>query len=215
MQWEAASLFATPVFKFSMGDMQNLTEFFHNTIKNEVGDERDAQGELSHYFSRYNVFEKYSELAALQSQLTQMGSFVYRDLMHHQKSGELYFTNAWFNLCEIGGSQPAHNHVNCLLCGTLYLHADDMTHLNFYHPLNNSSFHSELYDRAADDMPNKHGLKFHRREAKISVKSGDCLFWPSWLKHGYHDNQTPGRLSLSFNMMPDKLNVDYQPFMQS
>ncbi len=215
MQWEAASLFATPVFKFSMGDMQNLVKFFHETIKNDVGDERDAQGALSHYFSRFNVFEKYAEFSSLQSKLSQMGGFVYRDLMHYQKSGDLYFTNAWLNLCEIGGSQPAHNHVNCLLCGTLYLHADENTHLNFYHPLNNSSFHSELYDRAADDVPNAHGLKFHRREAKISVKSGDCLFWPSWLKHGYSDNKTAGRLSLSFNMMPDKLNVDYQPFMQS
>lgn len=215
MPWEAATLFATPVFKFSMGDMTRLSQFFRETIQADAGDERDAQGGLSHYFSRHNVFEKYPELATLQSQLLQMANFTYRDLMHYQKSGDMNFTNAWFNLCDIGGRQPAHNHVNCLLCGTLYLEADENTHLDFYHPLNNSSSHSELYDRAADDLPNAHGLKFHKREARIFVKAGDCLFWPSWLKHGYPSNQTAGRLSLSFNMMPDKLNVDYQPFMQS
>ena len=215
MQWEAAELFATPVFKFSMGDMVKLENFFHSSVKDMAGQDRDSQGQLSHYFSRHNVFDKYETLKPLHSQISQMADFVYRDLMHYKKSGHLYFTNAWFNLCEMGGHQPAHNHVNCLLCGTLYIKADDNTHLNFFHPLNNSSFHSELYDRAADDRPNDQGLKFHRREAKISVKSGDCLFWPSWLKHGYTDNKTPQRLSLSFNMMPDKLNVDYQPFMQS
>jgi len=210
MQWEAAELFATPVIKTRFANTEALVHFFNDNIKDQmdIKDERDG---LSHYHSRTNVLRHYAELLSFKNQIEKTGSFVYRELFNFGDSGQLYTTNAWFNLCEIGGSQPAHNHTNSLLCGTLYLTADENSELRFYHPQNNASFHSELFDNPSTE-PNRHGLKFHRREAKISIRSGDCLFWPSWLKHGYQNNQTPNRLSLSFNMMPEKLNVDYQPF---
>jgi len=211
MKWEAAELFSTPVIKVTMTNMEALVHFFHETVKGQTNI-RDQQGGLSHYHSRSNVLKHYPELSDLKNRIEKAGSFVYQDLFNFQDSGQLYTTNAWFNLCELGASQPAHNHTNSLLCGTLYLTADDHSELRFYHPQNNASYHAELFD-SPSSKPNSHGLRFHRREAKIPVRSGDCLFWPAWLKHGYQNNQTPDRLSLSFNMMPDKLNVDYQPFI--
>jgi len=211
MQWEAAELFTTPVIKVRMANMDVLTQFFHETVKVRA-DVRDEQGGLSHYYSQSNVLLQYPELSDLKAKIEKTGTFVYQDLLNFKESGNLHTTNAWFNLCEIGASQSAHNHTNSLLCGTLYLTADENSELRFYHPQNNASYHAELFDNPSSSA-NKHGLRFHRREAKIPVRSGDCLFWPSWLKHGYQNNQTPDRLSLSFNMMPSKLNVDYQPFI--
>jgi len=213
MQWEAAELFATPVIKVKMPNMDVLTQFFHETVKGQT-DIRDEQGGLSHYYSRSNVLQHYPALTDLKNRIEKTGSFVYQELFNFRESGRLYTANAWFNLCDIGASQPAHNHTNSLLCGTLYLNADENSALRFYHPQNNASFHAELYDSPSSEA-NAHGLRFHRREAKIPVRSGDCLFWPAWLKHGYSNNQTPDRLSLSFNMMPERLNVDYQPFLPS
>jgi len=210
MQWQVASLFATPVFKLQFEQAEKTRVFFEEHILLGTGaDDKDVQGVLSHFHSKANVFEKYPDLDWLREHLEGSASLVYGELLNYKKSGPLRITNAWFNLCEPGGTQPMHNHVNCLLCGTLYLQADENTKIMFHHPLKNPSHHAELYD-APDDTKNDHGLKFHLQESQIDVKTGDCLYWPSYLKHGYSDNKTPGRLSLSFNLMPEKLNVDYQ-----
>lgn len=210
MEWQAASFFATPVFKLRLPDTERAVAFFEDTLQDQVSeDETYVQGELSHYHSRSNVFKAYPELDWLREQLESAGTLVYQDLMNYRKSGPMRMTNAWFNLCGLGGTQPMHNHVNCLLCGTYYLRADNNTKLQFEHPLANTSSHAELYDKP-DEAPNPHGLKFHQRHAQVGLQTGDCLFWPSHIKHGYTANKTPGRLTLSFNMMPETLNVDYQ-----
>jgi len=208
MQWQAAPLFATPVFKVKIPQSDRAKAYFENNIlKNSDSTTIDTQGSLSHYHSRDNVFSRYSELNWLQEKIVEAGTFVYHDLMNYSASGKMLITNAWFNLCQTGGNQPAHNHVNCLLCGTLYLHTDKNTKILFYNPQNIDSHHSELFD-APSAKENKHGLGFHKQESQVDVNAGECLFWPSRLKHGYQNNQTPNRLSLSFNMMPKKLNVD-------
>ena len=210
MQWQAASLFATPVFKLAFENAPLAKKFFDENLKDtSEKDIKDQQGVLSHYHSRHNIFSIYPELKWLEKQIEKAGNLVYQDLMNFKKSGPMRITNAWFNLCEVGGSQPAHNHVNCLLCGTLYLHTDANTKIYFHHPQKTDSHHAELFD-SPDTTPNEHGLSFHQQESQIDVNAGDCLFWPSRLMHGYSQNKTPGRLSLSFNMMPEKLNVDYQ-----
>ena len=210
MQWEAAPLFATPLFKLRIGDTDAVRDYFHDRIKGEA-EARDAAGALSHYHSRGGLFTAHPTLEPLRRTLQDAGTFVYRELMNFSASGPMRLTSAWFNLCGIGGSQSAHNHTNSLLSGTLYLHADERTHLDFFHPLDAPSLHAELHD-VPSDAPNAHGLRFHKRTSRIRVRSGDLLLWPSALRHGYSANQTPDRLTLSFNMMPERLNIDYQPF---
>ncbi len=208
MKWEVAPLFAVPVFKFSVPDTDRVTKFFNTHISKAVDEDRDQQGHLSHYYSRQNVLAKFDALKTVEQNLRKAANYTYKELMNYSESGDLEIINAWFNLCEVGGSQPAHNHANSLLSGTLYLNTDEFTALDFYHPVSSSSYHAELYDKPADKA-NPHGLKFHQRQARIRVKNGDCLFWPSHLKHGYQNNQTSGRLTLSFNLMPSLLNLDY------
>ena len=210
MQWEAAPLFATPLFKLRIGDTDAVRHYFHDRIKGET-DARDDRGVLSHYHSRGGLFERHPDLSPLRDTLEMAGSFVYRELMNYADSGPMRLTQAWFNLCEPGGSQPVHAHTNALLCGTLYLHADEATHLDFHHPADLPTAQPELHD-VASDAPNAHGLSFHKRRSRIRVATGDCLFWPAPLRHGYSDNRTPGRLTLSFNMVPSAFNLDYQPF---
>ncbi len=210
MEWQAAPIFASPVFKLKINGAAAARDVFRTKLQDGASDDiRDEQGALSHYHSRNNIFEEVPELAKLGEALTKAGNFVYHELMNFKDSGPLHVTNAWINLCELGGVQPMHNHANCLLCGTFYLHADANTKLSFEHPQFAPSAYTELYDKPSDS-PNAHGLKFHQRTAQFGVEAGECLFWPSNLRHGYGANQTPGRLSLSFNMMPDKLNVDYK-----
>jgi len=210
MQWQVASLFAIPVFKLSIAGADKAKSFFENSVQGQLADsEHDVQGALAHFHSQNNIFRLYPELKWLEDELHQAAALVYQELMNYGDSGPPRITNAWFNLCDVGGVQPMHSHANCLLCGTLYLNADEQSKIMFDHPLKNSAQHAELYDAPSPEA-NKHGLRFHNREAQIDVVTGDCLFWPANLRHGYGANKTPGRLSLSFNMMPEKLNVDYQ-----
>jgi len=205
MKWSSMGLFPTPLIKIEVSDYEKLAQFFDETIAPDFKSEHL----LSHFHSDNNVFKLYPELDEFQKKLEASATFVYQDLLNHRKEGSLSITNAWFNLCEVGGSQVSHSHSNCLLSGTLYLHTDENSNIEFYHPLSTQSLHPELYDEP-DSRHNDKGLSFHKRTTIVHVSNGDCLFWPSQLKHGYQNNQTPKRLTLSFNMMPTSLNSVYQ-----
>ncbi|HWA00213.1 MAG TPA: putative 2OG-Fe(II) oxygenase [Caulobacterales bacterium] len=210
--WKAVSLFATPVVAVEMGDVSGVRDFFYARIKDQVVDakqRRQTSGQITHYHSGANVFEIYPELTPLGERLEEAGSFVYRDLLNYKRSGRMRIKGAWFNLCDLGGTQPRHNHANCLLSGTLYLHADEHTAISFHSPQSIFSTHAELHDQP-DEGPNTHGLTFHYQHAAVPVRSGDCLFWPSPILHSYEDNKTPARLTLSFNLLPERLNSLYQ-----
>ena len=204
MQWHSLNLFAYPLIKIPMKSYPTAARFFNQKLR-QTGD----NNVISHYHSRQNVFEIYEELAEVGAEIQQAGSFAYKQLLNHQKSGDMRINGAWFNLCQPGGDQMKHSHGNCLLSGTLYLNTDEHSEITFYHPLSADAFHAELNDEPCQSN-NAFGLNYHVREVSVAVSAGDCLFWPPQLKHGYKANKTPDRLSLSFNLMPHHLNSIYQ-----
>ena len=215
--WEAIGLFATPLAKVRLQGADQLVDFFHTHINKpenmRANHQRpDRSKDLTHFHHETSVFSVYPQLDAVRASIENAGTFVYQELLNYKKSGTMQVTNAWFNLAEIGASQGAHTHANCRLCGTLYLTTDENTVVQFYHPQSNASQHVELFDQPDEDSPNNYGLSFHHPEVKVKVRAGDCLFWPPYLKHGYENNQTPNRLSLSFNLMPRHLNTLYQVY---
>lgn len=204
------ALFASPLINIPIKETEYVTRFFKQKLLDKSSsDNLSSDSALMHYHSGNNVFNIYPELTPLKNYIEQAGSFAYKELLNYQNSGNLKVTSAWFNLCEVGGSQSVHSHANSIISGTLYLHADDNSEIEFFHPQTNNSFHAELHDEAGQGT-NKHQLRFHRKVESISVNTGDCLFWPSQLRHGYKNNKTPGRLTLSFNMLPEHLNAIYQ-----
>jgi len=205
MEWNAVGLFPTPLLKVNLNGAERAREFFHAQISGES----EESSALVHFHSNDNVFTRYPDLRWLQESIEEAGNFVYRELLNYKQSGAMKIVNAWFNLCNVHGAQTKHNHANSLLSGTFYLTTDENTNIRFFHPLTTVSMHPELFD-TPDGSRNEHGLHYHHRDATVSVSDGECLFWPSELQHGYDDNKTPSRLSLSFNMMPEKLNTTYQ-----
>lgn len=210
MEWNASGLFASPLIRITIDDFSQAKALFFSKIHCEESVKKQGYSkDISHYHSFENVFDCYPELAGLREKLEEAGTFAYRDLLNYKRSGPMRITNAWFNLCQPGGFQEKHSHANNLLSATLYLNTDQHTELQFYHPLSTDSLHPELYDEV-DTSANEYGLRYHHREVTVAVNDGDCLFWPSQLRHGYRNNRTPNRLSLSFNLMPEKLNTTYQ-----
>ena len=215
MNWESIGLFPIPLFKIKVNGIEHCKRYFYQHIHQQSQVAENIEGlantnPLNHYGNSVSVFNQFPELRDIRRQIEEGGSFVYNELMHYKKSGKMNTVNAWFNLAELGASQGAHTHANCRLCGTLYLHTDDYSTIHFYHPQTTSSGHAELYDHPDGDSKNDYGLTYHHPQVAVKVNVGDCLFWPPYLKHGYENNKTPERLSLSFNLMPSHLNTIYQ-----
>ena len=215
MEWESTGLFATPLIKIKIGDVAFVREFFFKNVVNRSEKNSNIEGlpeenRLDHFNNRSSVFNQYEELLWLKEKLESAATFAYQDLLNYKKSGPMNLTNAWFNLAQKGANQGKHSHANALLSGTLYLQTDEHSVINFYHPQTNSSMHAELHDRVDDSSANKFGLRYHHPMVMVKVNEGDCLLWPSYLMHGYENNQTENRLSLSFNLMPQYLNTIYQ-----
>ena len=163
---------------------------------------------LVSYPHERNAFEAYAELKDLQTRILQAANFVYQEVLNHDT--ELRVTNAWFNECEVGGRQLMHNHCNSVLSGTLYLRTDPNSYIQFQSPFGLNDFGNLLLDEPNIGRPNKFGYTHHFRVATYRVAAGVCLLWPSHLRHGYDENRTPGRLSLSFNLLPVAFNCLYQ-----
>ena len=212
-------LFATPLIKLTIDNAEAAADFFHANIKNKGGDihqnsdhsnyQAASEHSPQHYHNQTGIFESYPQLVWLKDAIEAAGTFAYRDLLNYRKSGPMRITQGWFNLCDIGASQAPHNHANSLLSGTVYLHADEHTQIQFIHPLCSNSLHAELHDSPVQSE-NEYGLHYHSQKATVAVKTGDCLLWPSQMQHGYENNQTVSRLSFSFNLMPMYFNSVYQ-----
>ena len=214
MKWSTVGLFASPLVKIELEGVERAQQYFDSHIRNKGIADANIQGDpevnrLYHYSHNSSVFDVFPDLKWLRESIEQAGNFAYGELLNYKKSGPLQITNAWFNLCDVGASQSKHCHANSLLSGTVYLNTDKHTNIHFFHPLTCVPLHPELYDKP-DESKNNYGLRYHHREVIVGVNAGECLFWPSQLQHGYVDNKTPARLSLSFNMMPEYVNNIYQ-----
>ena len=215
MNHQTIGLFAQPVTRVDL-DIDGVAKFFDTVIKGNGGKTNEDRGHgdtgLVHYHNKENVFKVYDELAELGDRITEAANFVYTEVMNFQS--DLFITNAWFNECSVGSSQFMHTHSNSVLSGTLYLRTDENTDIQFQRP-GSSEVQNILEDSPDTNRDNKYGYNFHFPTCTFNVRNGVCLFWPSYMKHGYHNNQTPNRLSLSFNLMPKSFNSMYNPYFSS
>ena len=212
MKHQTVPLFALPLTRVDL-DCGETAEFFDTVIKPSTkpsnaphtGEHLDP---LSHYYNDQNVFEIYDELKPLGETILSAANFVYQDVMNHDT--HLRFTNAWFNECGVGGQQTMHNHCNSVISGTVYLRADDNSQIQFQSPYGLNDFGNLLLNEPNLYRPNRFGYSHHFNIATYKVATGACLFWPSHLRHGYTDNLTPNRLTLSFNFLPVTFNCIYK-----
>jgi uncharacterized protein (TIGR02466 family) len=216
MNHKTVGLFAQPVTRIDL-DVNGVANFFDTVVKSSGGETNQDRGfgdtGLVHYHNETNVFKLYDELKDLGNEILDAANFVYQDVMNH--TSKLFFTNAWFNECSVGSSQFMHTHGNSVLSGTLYIRTDENTNIQFQTPFGASEVSNTLEDTPDTDRRNKFGYVYHFHHCNFNVRDGVCLFWPSYMKHGYHNNQTPNRLSLSFNLMPESFNSMYNPYFSS
>mgnify|MGYP001191085247 FL=1 len=201
-------LFPCPLIKMDV-DHYVAESVFKNSVLREAGsDDTINKNGIINFFNTQNVFTLYSELQPLHDDILSKANYIYQKILNYDS--ELKITNAWFNICAVGGHQLFHNHCNSVISGTLYIHADKYTEIQFQSPYASvPSMHNQIRDLPSD-KPNEKGYEYHNDYHRVNVSAGQCLFWPSFLLHGYQENRTNSRLSLSFNLFPTQVNRMYK-----
>jgi len=211
LKYAINDLFPQPLVKMEI-DVKPYLEYFWKHMFKNTPDEHiqnwpSSRG-IKNYYNDSNVFDYHDQLKPLQDDLIKKANWVYQNV--HHVDNTLRITNAWFNLAQPGAVQNFHNHCNSMLSGTLYLTADEYTQLIFGSPYASApTTHNQLRDQPMD-KENEKGFTYHYDETQVVPKSGEVLFWNSFLMHGYPPNNTKDRLSLSFNMMPEQVNRTYK-----
>ena len=117
---------------------------------------------------------------------------------------ELLCTDIWINVNR-GGLQYFHNHTNSYFSSTLYVYLDKDDHpeLTFDRP-GSSPQASTL------QLKPKQKNKYQAESYTPKITSGSYLIWPSYLQHGYYNNDKfhkgRPRISISANYMPTEMS---------
>ena len=214
---EILPLFPIAVGCYSYPDKQYL-EDLTNKVREDTKD-RDHNvnwnnKDLKHYYQRgeqvnakgetqgvtlNNNFFKNVDAPELEQWMKECAYHFHTKVLGYMIQSEYLINDSWVNCNRGNGGQSYHAHVNSFLSGTMYLdHDDDAAPIEFQSPKFN--FAIEPHIGFTPDIEN--ATVFSQPRAVIKPDVGDFLIWESHLRHGYSDNNSPNRISLSVNMIP-------------
>ncbi len=146
-----------------------------------------------------NTFFKHFECPELYDWFCECAFQFHTEVLGLQIQSKYLITDSWVN-CNTGeGGQSYHAHINSFLSGTFYLDSDESAApIEFQSPKYN--FAIEPHIGFTPDTNN--ASIFSQPRAAIKPMEGDLLLWESHIRHGYSENHSPNRMSLSINMIP-------------
>jgi uncharacterized protein (TIGR02466 family) len=104
---------------------------------------------------------------------------------------EFYVTQSWLNYTEPGQSHHKHAHLNSIISGVFYFHAEE--------GVDKIHFENDYYRQIS--IPAKQWNTFNSVSWWIPVKSGELVLFPSSLVHMVEPTKSHNtRISLSFNV---------------
>lgn len=218
MKQQTVAVFAHPISYIPM-DIDGVLDFYQSNIRGQVDLKDSKNGRYLHgddpiagitnYYNTESVFNYYEELKPLKERLEEGANHIWQKVWNYDT--QVKITQAWINEAKKDGVQQFHHHANCMMCGTVYLNVTEGDALVFERPGISNPTTASLEDEPNPERPNEYGYDFHKDMAIIPVHNGDCLFWPPYLRHGYYNTPTDGRVSLSFNLMPTEFGSFYNP----
>ena len=146
-----------------------------------------------------NTFFKHFECPELYDWFCECAFQFHTEVLGLQIQSKYLITDSWVN-CNTGeGGQSYHAHINSFLSGTFYLDSDESAApIEFQSPKYN--FAIEPHMGFTPDTNN--ASIFSQPRAAVKPMEGDLLLWESHVRHGYSENHSPNRMSLSINMIP-------------
>ena len=106
-------------------------------------------------------------------------------------------------MCDSGGKQSPHFHINAAICALYYINFDDEVHspTYFYRPNDSMNFPNYF----AYMLTNQKETKYNYINEVVGVE-GSLLLWPANTCHGYTTNYGNNRITVSSNLMPRYIN---------
>lgn len=198
------------VFPISLGidTIINFQEHKQTIIKitkknKEVTNHKSSS--LKHYYAKDNNVLNDESLSIVKNIIETKANDYHQDILGYKE--HLYISDSWINICKKGGNQPEHYHSNCVVSGTLYVQLG-----NNYAPISfrNPRSGGQPLSPEIKSLKNKDTMYNLDWITVQNIQEGAIIFWPSYLVHGYTNNQFDSRVSLSFN-----LNIVKSDFLYS
>ena len=199
MKSEVMKLFPTPVVKIPFGrdfTKKELQLFLIDIPMHKV--HKDRKRMLNHQSKDLYLFDGFEK------ELKDIKKFCEHQLKNYLENivgantdlAGLRITQSWLNKTKPGESHHLHHHTNSYLSAVLYICCLPNDHIN----LSNRSY--GIYNNM--EFPTKKNTIWNSMGAKVEVKEGDLIIFPSWVNHDVDVNETKNRerISLAFNTFP-------------
>lgn len=203
-------------FPISLG-IENIENFEEhkikilNFIKNKKSTTNHKCSNLKHFYDENegNILN-HPIFSYVKNVIETKANDYYQDILGYKEN--LYITDSWINLCKKDGNQPEHYHSNCVVSGTLYVQlGKNYAPISFRNPRSSGQPLSPEIKclKSKDTAYNVDWVTFQ------NIQEGSVIFWPSYMVHGYTNNQYNERVSLSFNLNIKKSDFLYfSPFTE-
>ena len=185
----------------------------HETVKSLLIDEIKSHGD-TYEFQKVDAhakglehFDYYSPLSSdkykdFREWIERQAEIYAQDILGYETS-DFLLTDSWLNVCDSGGKQSPHFHINAAICALYYINFDDEVHspTYFYRPNDSMNFP----DYFAYMLTNQKETKYNYINEVVGVE-GSLLLWPANTCHGYTTNYGNNRITVSSNLMPRYIN---------
>lgn len=185
MKPEMMNLFATPVYKSSIG--RSFTESEMQFIKNEL---KDPAFSIANYSSKNKAVLEAEQLQPLREIIQQTLNDYFKTVFNSSNKVSLQITQSWLTRTRRGESHHSHIHPNSVVSGVLYINVAEVDGINFY----------RNEDMVWYDLIREAENYYNASRYFIQTKIGEIILFPSNIHHGVREvADDVERVSLAFN----------------
>jgi len=188
-------VFPTVISKSFYHKNESLKSIIENILKNVETSDVTYYSNSVHYYEKNDSLLEHPELKDFKDFLLDRAKEYL--LRVYKTQADIFIPLCWINKANSGHTLVPHNHANAFLSGTYYLNYDhdQHAHLQFYKSdLGKTSPYLELTSKSYDS--------YNAKNCEFLLAEGDFLIWPSNIEHGYINNSSDNRISISMNFLP-------------
>lgn len=208
-----AEIFPTPIFVDNYSEKDFVKNLILKEIKTRNPEQHLCSPELLHYGNTVeNSIFKNKQFKSFKRWCEKSCEKFITEILGYALEDGVFVTDSWINVCNKGGFQQPHFHVNSFISGTYYVNFDkESGHspLTFQSP-SNSTYISKPSINLEKIQPTP-----YTADSNCYPQNGDLVLWQSHLLHGHFGNEADDRISVSMNFMPKVISTGQYGFRVS
>lgn len=204
-------LFPNPIYVESFKEKDNIKNIVYSLLNNTNLEKNSYSDNLFHLGNDSKSSILYDDIFdSFREWIVNHSIFFIKDVMGYKIEDSVLITDSWINISKKGAFQHPHYHTNSFISGTYYVSLkENSSPLKFnYHDIS-------PYTQRQSLILEKEKITKYNSDVIIDVKEGDLLLWSSHLTHGFSNNNSDERISISFNIMPTYMKTGTYGFKVS